>query len=254
MGKKQRFQEDILLEAVVKYAEICQGKIKATELAKWANENIPELAGVEYYHFTRTVRERDGKTGKINERVKKCSERIDEINQARSLSYKADTNVLLYSSNPAAMFELPINAQKKLVLQTREIFYELRKQCVKLRSRNSNLEKINDACASNIKDIDVKISGIEKKLSILEKQVRYLLRATDEKTRRELLKARGIEDGSIDFDIYIDSLKQSVKDVSDINKNISKFFEENPLEIPNQEELNILKESLTKELLEVFDE
>lgn len=254
MGKKQRFKEDILLEAVVKYAEVFHGKIKATELAKWANENIPELEGVEYYHFTRSVREKDKKTGIIKERVKKCTERINEINQARSLSYRADTNVLLCSSNPAAMFELPINAQKKLVLHTRELFYELRKQCVNLRSRNSNLEKINDACASNIKDIDVKISGIEKKLSILEKQVRYLLRATDEKTRRELLKARGIEDGSIDFDIYIDSLKQSVKDVSDINKNISKFFEENPLEIPNQEELNILKESLTKELLEVFDE
>lgn len=254
MGKKQRFQEDILLEAVVKYAEICQGKIKATELAKWANENIPELAGVEYYHFTRTVRERDEKTGKINERVKKCTERINEINQARSLSYKADTNVLLYSSNPAAMFELPINAQKKLVLQTRELFYELRKQCVNLRGKNKNLEKINEACASNIKNIDAKISGIEKKLSILERQVRYLMRATDEKTRRELLKARALEDGSTDFDAYIDSLKQSVIDVSDINKRISAFFEENPLEIPNQEELNTLKESLAKELFEDIDE
>ena len=48
MARTQKFPEDLLLEAVVKYAEVEKGKIKATELAAWAALNIKGLAQVQW--------------------------------------------------------------------------------------------------------------------------------------------------------------------------------------------------------------
>ena len=36
MAKKQKIDNDLLLEAVVKYSDICKGKIKYKELAEWS--------------------------------------------------------------------------------------------------------------------------------------------------------------------------------------------------------------------------
>lgn len=56
MARTQKFPEDLLLEAVVKYAEVEKGKIKATELAAWSALNIKGLEGVRDYHFMRPVK------------------------------------------------------------------------------------------------------------------------------------------------------------------------------------------------------
>ena len=58
MAKTQKYDEDQLLDAVVKYAEIERKKIKATELAKWCRNNIEGLEEVRDYHFTRPIREK----------------------------------------------------------------------------------------------------------------------------------------------------------------------------------------------------
>lgn len=52
MAKTQKYSEDQLLEAVVKFSEIEKKKIKATELAKWCRDNIEGLEEVRDYHFT----------------------------------------------------------------------------------------------------------------------------------------------------------------------------------------------------------
>lgn len=86
MARTQKFPEDLLLEAVVKYAEVEKGKIKATELAAWAALNIKGLEGVRDYHFMRPVRNKDSKTGKQTAGKKNCTLRMEEINRARSLT------------------------------------------------------------------------------------------------------------------------------------------------------------------------
>ena len=55
MAKTQKYSEDQLLEAVVKFSEIEKKKIKATELARWCRDNIEGLEEVRDYHFTRPI-------------------------------------------------------------------------------------------------------------------------------------------------------------------------------------------------------
>lgn len=64
MAKTQKYSEDQLLEAVVKFSEIEKKKIKATELARWCRDNIEGLEEVRDYHFTRPIKERMKRRGK----------------------------------------------------------------------------------------------------------------------------------------------------------------------------------------------
>ena len=84
MARTQKFPEDLLLEAVVKYAETEKGKIKATELAAWAALNIKGLEGVRDYHFMRPVLDKNPKTGKkTGTRKKAKAAEIEEDNDVR---------------------------------------------------------------------------------------------------------------------------------------------------------------------------
>ena len=63
MPKHQKYSEELLLEAVVKFSEIEKNKIKATELAEWCRNNMEGLEEVRDYHFMRSVTVKDEKTG-----------------------------------------------------------------------------------------------------------------------------------------------------------------------------------------------
>lgn len=76
MAKTQKYSEDRLLEAVVKFAEIEKRKIKATELARWCRSNMEGLEEVRDYHFTRPIKEKDIKTGKMVGRPKLSPSRL----------------------------------------------------------------------------------------------------------------------------------------------------------------------------------
>ena len=99
MAKTQKYSEDKLLEAVVKFSEIEKKKIKATELAKWCRNNVEGLEEVRDYHFTRPIKSKDEKSGKIIERPKLCTLKIEEINNSRSLTASINKNLLLRASN-----------------------------------------------------------------------------------------------------------------------------------------------------------
>lgn len=64
MAKTQKYDEDQLLDAVVKYAEIERKKIKATELAKWCRNNIEGLEEVRDYHLLVQLEKKMKKQGK----------------------------------------------------------------------------------------------------------------------------------------------------------------------------------------------
>ena len=76
MAKVQKYSEDQLLTAVVKFSEIEKKKIKATELAKWCRENMVGLEEVRDYHFTRSIKELDNKSGKMVERSYQLTSRL----------------------------------------------------------------------------------------------------------------------------------------------------------------------------------
>ena len=120
MARTQKYTEELLLEAVVKYAETERGKIKATELADWAGANITGLEGVRDYHFMRPAREKNPQTGAVIVRQKSCTVRMEEINKARSLTAQISRNALLKASTIEEFMNQPGFIQRRQIAETRE--------------------------------------------------------------------------------------------------------------------------------------
>lgn len=226
MAKTQKYSEDQLLEAVIKFSEIEKKKIKATELADWCRRNIKGLEEVRDYHFTRSIKEKDEKTGKMIERPKLCTLKIEEINKSRSLTVSINTNLLLRASNIDAFMEQSDAAKRKMIVETRETVD-------KLLTRNGNITRENEALRAENKSIksDIlimtdKIGALQKAQDKLIKQVSYLMKATDEATRKEMLAQMGIKDESVDLNTYSESLQQELSEVMDINKSLRKHLSE----------------------------
>ena len=224
MAKTQKYSENQLLEAVIKFSEIEKKKIKATELADWCRRNIEGLEEVRDYHFTRSVKERDEKTGKMIERPKLCTLKIEEINKSRSLTVSINTNLLLRASNIDKFMEQSDSAKRKMIVETRETVD-------KLLMRNGNITRENEALKSENKKIksDIlimtdKINALQKEQDKLIKQSTYLMKVTDKATRKDMLRGMGIDDESVDLDSYSKSLQQELSEVMNINKSLRKYL------------------------------
>lgn len=226
MAKTQKYSEDQLLEAVIKFSEIEKKKIKATELADWCRRNIEGLEDVRDYHFTRSIKEKDEKTGKMVERPKFCTLKIEEINKSRSLTVGINTNLLLRASNIDTFMEQPDAAKRKMIVETRETVDKLLTRNGNITRENEALRAENKSMKSDILIMTDKIDVLQKAQDKLIKQVSYLMKATDEATRKEMLAKMGIEDESVDLNTYSESLKQELSEVMDINKSLRKYLSE----------------------------
>lgn len=226
MAKTQKYSEDQLLEAVIKFSEIEKKKIKATELADWCRRNIEGLEDVRDYHFTRYIKEKDEKTGKMVERPKLCTLKIEEINKSRSLTVGINTNLLLRASNIDTFMEQPDAAKRKMIVETRETVDKLLTRNGNITRENEALRAENKSMKSDILIMTDKIDVLQKAQDKLIKQVSYLMKATDEATRKEMLAKMGIEDESVDLNTYSESLKQELSEVMDINKSLRKYLSE----------------------------
>ncbi len=223
MAKTQKFPEDLLLEAVVKFAEQERNKIKATELAEWSRNNIPGLEEVRDYHFTRPIKGKDPKTNKPVEYTKSCTVKINEINKSRSIVSSVNRNTLLKAANIDAFFELPLIVQKKLVVETRETFNKLLSKNGYLSTENEALRRQNREQETVINELDIKIKSITQKQKKLEKRLNYIIRVTDENSRREMLEKMGINDGEIDIDRYQQSISEEIGEMFDIGKTLKGY-------------------------------
>ena len=226
MAKTQKYSEDQLLEAVIKFSEIEKKKIKATELADWCRRNIEGLEDVRDYHFTRSIKEKDEKTGKMVERPKLCTLKIEEINKSRSLTVGINTNLLLRASNIDTFMEQPDAAKRTMIVETRETVDKLLTRNGNITRENEALRAENKSMKSDILIMTDKIDVLQKAQDKLIKQVSYLMKATDEATRKEMLAKMGIEDESVDLNTYSESLKQELSEVMDINKSLRKYLSE----------------------------
>ncbi len=246
MAKTQKYSEDQLLEAVVKFSEIEKKKIKATELAKWCRNNIDGLEKVRDYHFTRTIKEKNEKTGKMVERPKLCTLKIEEINKSRSLTVSINTNLLLRASNIDTFMEQSDVAKRKMIVETRETVDKLLTRNGNITRENEVLRAENKSMKSDILIITDKIDALQKAQDKLIKQVSYLMKATDEAARKEMLARMGIEDESVDLNTYTESLQQELSNIVNINDSIKKYIYNTDLK--KEDEGMNLTDSIMKEL------
>ena len=245
MAKTQKYSEDQLLTAVVKFSEIEKKKIKATELAKWCRENIVGLEEVRDYHFTRLIKEWDNKSGKMVERKKLCTLKIEEINKARSLIVSINTNLLLRASNIDSFMEQPNTTKRKMIVETRETVDKLLNQNRNIARENEVLKADNKAMKVEISMLTDRVDALQKAQKKLIKQVSYLMKVTDEGTRKEMLAQMGIRDGSIDLDTYLNSLQQELSNILEINNALRRHIT-NERDIPS----NINEsDTLTEEIM-----
>ena len=246
MAKTQKYSEDQLLEAVIKFSEIEKKKIKATELADWCRRNIEGLEEVRDYHFTRSIKEKDEKTGKVIDRPKLCTLKIEEINKSRSLTVSINTNLLLRASNIDTFMEQPDAAKRKMIVETRETVDKLLTRNGNITRENEALKAENKSMKSDILIMTDKIDTLQKAQDKLIKQVSYLMKATDEAARKEILAQMGIEDGSVDLNTYSESLQQELSEVMDINKSLRKYLSEtNEVSDTKAEQTNITSDIMS---------
>lgn len=250
MAKTQKYSEDQLLEAVIKYSEVEKQKIKATELAKWCRENIEGLEEVRDYHFTRSIKVKNEKTGKVEEKTKICTVRINEINKSRSIVSGVKTNILLNSSNIDTFISQPLSVQKKIIVETRETVD-------KLMMKNNNLVRESEVYRNENKFLrekttllEEKIKGITKTHAKLNQYISYIMKSIGDTEQRKILSKMGIEDNSINLNTYMKSLQQEINEVMNINEVLKGkilesdqlSFKDNPLDKGN--------ESLVRDVLE----
>ena len=222
MARTQKFPEDLLLEAVVKYAETEKGKIKATELAAWAGLNVKGLEGVRDYHFTRPIQERDLRNGKQTAHKKPCTMRMEEINRARSLTESVKRNVLLKASTIEAFMDQPDYVQRRQIADTRETVDRILAKNASLTRENDGLRVMNRQLKAEAAVLSEKVAALSRKQTILSRKVLFLMKATDEASRRAVLAEMGIEDQEVDLDTYTQSLSLDIRDIMDINKAITR--------------------------------
>ena len=230
MARTQKYTEELLLEAVVKYAETERGKLKATELAEWAGANITGLEGVRDYHFMRPVREKDPQTGAVTVRRKPCTVRMDEINRARSLTAQISRNALLKASTIEEFMNQPGFIQRRQIAETRETVGRLAAKNESLSRANEALRAENKSFRKGMEQLTEDIRRLQDTQGRLTKQVMYLMKAADEKSRKEALADMGLSDRSVDLDVYTRSLEQEIVSVMDLRKVLGKFLleEANP--------------------------
>ena len=230
MARTQKYTEELLLEAVVKYAEAESGKIKATELAAWAAVNISGLEGVRDYHFMRPVRERNLQTGVVMVRHKLCTVRMEEINRARSLTSQISRNTLLKASAIEDFMKQPGFVQRRQIAETRETVGRLAAKNESLSRANEALRAENKSFRKGMEQLTEDIRRLQDTQGRLTKQVTYLMKASDEKSRKAALADMGLTDRNVDLDVYTRSLEQEIGSVMDLRKVLGKFLleEANP--------------------------
>lgn len=239
MAKVQTYTDDLLLSAVIKYAERFSGKIVFSDLAKWASANIPGLEGVQYYHFTRSLKIKDPKTGKTIEKKKQCTERIEELNKARSVSYHVKKNILLQSAKIDDFLSLPSQTQRKIILDTREQMDALIRKNLYLTRSNKQLTAENN----KLKEINLENSEKWKELSarqqLLIKQVNSLITLHSETSMKEALRQIGITEDGYDLKSYSDSLSLNIED---------NFFIKSALKQAEKNEKDLVTDDILKGL------
>ena len=230
MAKTQKYSEELLLGAVISYAEVTDAKIKASDLARWASTNVPGLEGVRDYHFTRPAK--GAGQGK-----RPSTLRMEEINARRDTPTALKLNRLLFSSNIDEFFTLDHTCQRELILETRKTVEELKTANRNLTRQNEHTKKENERLTAQIQDQDVykeeKLADLQNELGRLEKAIHLLCMRFGEEHCQKALEEMGILNGKNSLQAYVHSLKtapklsfeKTTKDYENTERHYSDFWE-----------------------------
>lgn len=202
MAKTQKYDDQLLTDAVIRYAEQHKGKIKCTELAVWARRNVPGLEEVRDYHFSRPETVINMRSGEKECIQKRCTAKIHELNIGRSNTAAMENNLLLCSSCLDDFFALPRHKQRQLILDTRAQMETMKNELQATKIKNEKL------CAENSflrnKDLLAKdsLNAIVEKQSGLEKVMSAIKKYVDRETRERALASIGIKDGK-EYDLNV---------------------------------------------------
>lgn len=218
MARNSKYSEDLMCEAVARYADVERGKIKPRKLAAWASQNVPGLEGIDENHFYRQKM----KNGVL---VKsKCQILIDETNKAREF-FVNKTNYILYATDLTEFHKLPFDMQDAMIRNTRVIVSNLKEQRLKLQKEVKRLE-----CELELKNelID-KMKVFDKDYKTLKRRCDFLLEELNEENCRRLLEKHGIHDDGLSLKEYNNSLVQSHDEMMNINRELEKYFKFKPV-------------------------
>lgn len=244
MGRTAKFSDDLLLDAVTKYSESVKTKIKATELAQWARNNIKGLEDVHDYHFTRPIK--NPVTGKTEKRL--CTQRIEELNVARDIRQRENTNVLLSSVNMDRFFELDERSQRKAIQETRDIVSDYKHTNNYLRQQNDYLKSFVNTINDKMESYAINIRDIKKKQTKLDKKVADVRRNIEDEQIRLQLEEIGISDGEFDLVKYNESLREGVAELFNFEAAIRQYQRNQNIENEEDIEETQPKESFIDDL------
>lgn len=219
MGRTAKFSENLLLDAVTQYSDVCKTKIKATELAQWARNNIKGLEDVRDYHFTRPVK--NLKTGNMEKRL--CTQRIEELNVARDIRRRENTNLLLSPVNIDKFYELDERSQRKLIAEMRDIVSEYKRTNKYLRQQNNYMKSLVNVVNEKLESYELITKKILRKQTDFDTKASYVKRNLENEQLRKKLEETGRSDGDFDLVKYNESLKEDIDEMLNLEKVIRKY-------------------------------
>ena len=223
MAQKEKFTDDRLTDAVIRYAEIYPGKIKVTELARWASENIPGLEGVQAHNFRGKRKVANKRTGKTEMVAMEAFERIQSINRLRTGEAALRSNELFRSSDPDVFMTLPKPEQRRQIIETRGICEKLASENRALVRQNGVIESENISLREEIGRLQEKLEAIQERQDLIDKKISLMVDLVDREKQREILDSMGVMDGGFDLEKYQQSLRLDIGNAFDISQSIKKF-------------------------------
>lgn len=221
MAKTQKYSDDLMLNAVVRYAETYEQKIMLTKLCEWASANIEGLEGIRDHHFKQAITVTDPKTKKRKRMPRPAYRKVQEINAARMTSAVAGRNALMTASDLNKFFALPRYDQINEINEMRDTVKRLISEKSDMSRYNEHLSRENDSLKKELSEALARIGDAAKIQALLQKKTALLLRLVDEAQRKNVLELIGINDLGLDLDMYSVSLHQQ-PDAFHINNALEK--------------------------------
>ena len=207
MGRKEAYDEDKMLTAIIKFADTYDGKIKYTDLARYADCNIKGLQGIQPRHFTRQIK--DPKTGKMVNRPSR--DKVEEINRERSFFDRQDMTIIL-QNRIDEFFDLPELAQRECLAGIRREIAHLRHDNIALEQSNTAYLNENIRLKNEIKDLKDKVKEYEH----MKAQFKALTDTYTDKECRKMLSEEGVSSSGFDADKYKAFLEKEKKEPENV--------------------------------------
>ena len=221
MAKTQKYSNELLNEAVERYADWCKTKIKATELAAWARSHVPGLEDVRDYHFTRPVTVRD-QSGKKSSQKRPCTIKIEEINENRRVEMRISRNILLQSSDIEEFFKLPKLEQRKYILETRAQVDDLVSKNIYLETQGKLINAENKRVSDLQIELQEKLKVVKQQQATLENKLTKLIGHLGETGIIKAFGEIGLREETLDLIALTKSMNENIDDVFSINNEITR--------------------------------